>query len=175
VEEGMEQVQSSAGHATGPIEAKPGKYLTYRLGGEQYGLEIMKVQEIIGLMPMTRVPRTPECVRGVINLRGKVIPIVDLRVKFGLEQREDTRKTCIVVMQILMPDHTTVSLGVVVDEVAEVVEFSAEQLQPQPSVGAKVDMNIILGIGRIGERIVMLLDADRLVTADEIAVVDAVS
>lgn len=171
----MTQVQTSTGHMPGPAEARPGKYLTYRLGGEQYGLEIMKVQEIIGLMPMTRIPRTPECVRGVINLRGKVIPIVDLRIKFGLEQREDTRKTCIVVMQIMLPDHTAVSLGVVVDEVAEVIEFAADQLQPQPSVGTRADLNIILGIGRVGERIVMLLDADRLVTADEISVVDSVS
>lgn len=171
----MDQAQAHTGHASGLVEAKPGKYLTYMLGGEQYGIEIMKVQEIIGLMNVTRVPRTPECVRGVINLRGKVIPIIDLRIKFELEKREDTRKTCIVVMQILQSDHTLVSLGVVVDEVAEVVEFTEEQLQPQPSVGAKVELSIILGIGRIGERVVMLLDADRLVTADEISVVDAVS
>lgn len=151
------------------VHARPGKYLTFRLGSELYGLEIMKVQEIIGLMAMTRVPRTTESVRGVINLRGKVIPIADLRIKFELENREDTRKTCIVVMQVLQPDHTQISLGVVVDEVAEVLEFSEEQLQPQPSFGARVDVNIMLGIGHSNERIVILLDADRLVTAEEFA------
>jgi len=161
--------QSSSLHE---VQAQPGKYLTYRLGVEQYGIDIGKVQEIIGLMPMTRVPRTPSCMRGVINLRGKVIPVVDLRMKFGLDDVADTRKTCIIVMNVMQSDHTLLTLGIVVDEVSEVADFSEERLQPQPAFGAKVMANLILGIGRIDERVVILLDADRLVTAEEIAVVD---
>lgn len=155
-----------------PMQVQPGKYLTYRLGIEQYGIEIGKVQEIIGLMPMTRVPRTPDSVRGVINLRGKVIPVVDLRRKFNLDNIEDTRKTCIIVMHLAQSDHTILTLGVVVDEVSEVAEFSSDQLQPQPAFGAKVMANLILGIGRIGERVVLILDADNLVTPEEISVID---
>ncbi|MDR2733483.1 MAG: chemotaxis protein CheW [Spirochaetota bacterium] len=157
------------------LQVQPGKYLTYRLGDEQYGIEIGKVQEIIGLMPMTRVPRTPDCVRGVINLRGKVIPVVDLRMKFGLNSVEDTRKTCIIVMHFVQADRTLLTLGIVVDEVSEVAEFSRDQLQPQPAFGTKVMANLILGIGRIGERVVIILDADRLVTPEEISVIDSMA
>jgi len=157
------------------LQVQPGKYLTYRLGDEQYGIEIGKVQEIIGLMPMTRVPRTPESVRGVINLRGKVIPVVDLRRKFGLNSVEDTRETCIIVMHLVQPDHTLLTLGIVVDKVSEVADFSADQLQPQPAFGTKVMANLILGIGRIGERVVLILDADRLVTPEEISVIDTMA
>ena len=169
-----EQVAAPAaqGSSLHEVQAQPGKYLTYRLGVEQYGIDIGKVQEIIGLMPMTRVPRTPSCMRGVINLRGKVIPVVDLRMKFGLDDVADTRKTCIIVMNVMQSDHTLLTLGIVVDEVSEVADFSEERLQPQPAFGAKVMANLILGIGRIDERVVILLDADRLVTAEEIAVVD---
>jgi purine-binding chemotaxis protein CheW len=156
-------------------KVQPGKYLTYRLGAEQYGIEIGKVQEIIGLMPMTRVPRTPDCMRGVINLRGKVIPVVDLRVKFSLDEVEDTRKTCIIVMHIIQADHAMLTLGIVVDEVSEVAEFSRDQLQPQPAFGTKVMANLILGIGRVGERVVLILDADRLVTPEEINVIDSMA
>ena len=154
------------------IQAQPGKYLTYRLGDEQYGIDIGKVQEIIGLMPMTRVPRTPNCMRGVINLRGKVIPVVDLRMKFNLDKVEDTRETCIIVMNLFQEDHVLLTLGIVVDAVTEVADFSMDRLQPRPAFGAKVMTNLILGIGRIDERVVILLDADRLVTAEEISVVD---
>jgi len=147
-----------------------GKYLTFELGGEVYGLEILKVQEIIGMMTVTRVPRTPNFVRGVINLRGKVIPVIDLRRKFGMEPQEDTEKTCIVVVQIAAggTDQTT-TMGIIVDEVSEVLDIDAEQIEPPPSFGASVDTDFILGMGKVAERVVMLLDIDKVLTQAEAA------
>lgn len=157
------------------IKARPGKYLTFLLGDEQYGLDILKVQEIIGLMPITRVPKTPDYIRGVINLRGKVNPIVDLRLKFVMEEQEDTRKTCIVVLQLTGEEGAVMPLGIVVDEVAEVVDISAEHLQPPPSFGASVGDDVILGIGRFDERVILLLDVEKMFSEEEIAVVQGMN
>lgn len=145
-----------------------GKYLTFTLGGEVYGLEILKVQEIIGMMPVTRVPRVPDYMRGVINLRGKVIPVVELRRKFGLETKEDTERTCIVVVQV-HASYGQITMGTIVDEVREVVDVNANQIEPPPAFGAQVDTTFILGMGKLGDRVVMLLDADRVLSATELA------
>src|SRR6056297_320171 len=104
-----------------------GKYLTFNLGEETYGLEILKVQEIIGMQEITKVPRTPNYVKGVINLRGKVIPVVDLRLKFGMEEIETTRKTCIIVVQVTRGE-SSVIMGIIVDEVSEVLEISGDEI-----------------------------------------------
>jgi len=150
-----------------------GKYLTFRLGDEGYGLEILKVQEIMGMMDVTRVPRTPEFVRGVINLRGKVIPVVDLRKKFELEAKEDTERTCIIVMQITRGDGK-VTMGTIVDEVSEVIDVAGEQIDPPPEFGASVDTDFILGMGKVGEKVLMLLDVEKVLSSNELATVGEV-
>jgi len=150
------------------IKAKPGKYLTFFLGDEQYGLEIMKVQDIISMMSITRVPKTPDYIRGVINLRGKVIPILDLRIKFDMEQQEDTRVTCIINLQVTH-NNSQMVIGVVVDRVSEVVNIGAEQLQPPPTFGENINIDMIIGIGKVEERVVLLFDADRLLSTEELS------
>jgi purine-binding chemotaxis protein CheW len=157
-----------------PLADKAGKYLTFALGGEIYGLEILKVQEIIGMMNVTRVPRTPEFIRGVINLRGKVIPVVDLRIKFGLNAQEDTEKTVIIVVQITRASQQ-VTMGTIVDEVSEVMDIEGEQIEPPPQLGAEVETDFILGMGKIGEKVVMLLDIDKVLTGGEMEMLGKVA
>jgi purine-binding chemotaxis protein CheW len=156
------------------LMTRAGKYLTFELKGEIYGLEILKVQEIIGMMGVTRVPRTPDFIRGVINLRGKVIPVVDLRHKFGLESTQDTERTCIIVVQF-MQGATTMTMGIIVDEVSEVINIEGGQIEETPSFGANVDTDFILGIGKVGQKVVMLLDVDRVLSSGEAALVGEVA
>lgn len=146
------------------------KYLTFRIASEEYGLEILKVVEIIGLMDITRVPRTPGFVRGVINLRGKIIPVVELRTKFGMESTEDTDQTCIIVVQILQ-GNSQVVMGIIVDQVSEVLDIDSDQIEDTPSFGVTSDTNYILGIGKVEEKVIMLLDIDKVLTTAEVDVV----
>ena len=151
-----------------------GKFLTFCCGDEEFGIGILKVQEIIGMMKVTRVPRVSTYIRGVINLRGKVIPIIDLRQRFQLEETPDTDRTCIVVVQVDRGDDQ-VTMGIVVDEVSEVMDVAATQIEPPPRFAASVDTNFLTGIGKIGEKVIMLLDIDRLLSDEEVAeVVEAV-
>lgn len=149
-----------------------GKYLTFQLGKEAYGIGIMKVQEIVGVMPVTRMPKLPHFVRGLVNLRGKVIPVFDLRLKFGLEKREDTDRTCIIVVRLSLDgnraDAAAVTLGIIVDEVSEVVNVPAEAIEPAPAFGSSVDVSFLLGVGKLGNKVVMLLDADRILPREEL-------
>lgn len=149
-----------------------GKYLTFQLGKEAYGIGIMKVQEIVGVMPVTRMPKLPRFVRGLVNLRGKVIPVFDLRLKFGLEGKEDTDRTCIIVVRLSLdgnrPGAAEVTLGVIVDEVSEVVNVPAEAIEPPPGFGSSVDVSFLLGVGKLGNKVVMLLDADRILPREEL-------
>ena len=158
------------GSAGGGMANRAGKYLTFKLGAEEFGLEILKVQEIIKMMDITKVPRTPEFVRGVINLRGKVIPVVDLRLKFSMISKETTEKTCVIVVQVA---HTvgTVTMGTIVDEVSEVLDIGGEQIEPAPEFGAAVNTEFILGMGKVGKRVVMLLDVDKVLSTGELATV----
>ncbi len=144
-----------------------GKYLTFRLGDEEYGLEILKVQEIIQLQNITRIPRTPNCVRGVINLRGKVIPVVDLRVKFELGSTEDTERTCIIVVQIRAGESLLVT-GILIDEVREVLDIRAESIEEAPDFGSSVDTEFILGMGKVNGAVKILLDIDKVLTSDDL-------
>lgn len=155
--------------------AKTNKHLTFALGDEEYGLDILKVREIIGIMPITRVPRTPEFVRGVINLRGKVIPVVDLRVKFGMDRVEDTDRTCIVVVQVSGKNGNTTVMGTVVDEVSEVIDITEDQIEVTPDFGADIDTDFVLGIGKIADKVVMVLDIDKVLSAREISVIKRVA
>jgi purine-binding chemotaxis protein CheW len=144
-----------------------GKYMTFQLAREEYGLEILKVREIIGLMEITRVPRTREFVRGVINLRGKVIPVVDLRLKFGMERTEATDQTVIIVVQCAV-DGRPLTMGLLVDQVLEVLSIDASQIEPAPSLAhAQLDEEFILGVGKHEKRIVFLLDIARILSSDE--------
>ena len=161
----------TAGNAVGEMAALAGKYLTFRLAEEGYGIEILKVQEIIGLMNVTHVPRTPNFIRGVINLRGKVIPVVDLRIKFGLDEKEDTEKTCIIVVQVRESGRDTVIMGTIVDEVCEVLDIKADQIEPSPSFGASVDTDFILGMGKASQKVVMLLDVDKVLSKKDLDIV----
>lgn len=152
--------------------ALAGKYLTFELGSEIYGIEILKVQEIIGIMSITNVPKTPDYVRGVINLRGKVIPVVELRRKFKMATVEDTERTCIIVVQVKGTDGP-ITMGILVDEVSEVVDIPADQIEPAPTFGTAVNTAFILAMGKVGGRVVILLDADRVLTIEEMQAVES--
>jgi purine-binding chemotaxis protein CheW len=143
-----------------------GKFLTFQLEGEIYGLEILKVQEIMGIITITRVPRTPAFIRGVINLRGKVIPVVDLRRKFNLSAKEDTERSCIIVVQVIRAGNQ-VTMGTIVDEVSEVLDIKSEQIEHAPEFGSSVDTSFILGIGKVAQKVVLLLDVDKVLTVEE--------
>ena len=143
------------------------KLLTFSLGSEGYGISILKVKEIIGMMDITPVPRTPEFIKGVINLRGKIIPVMDLRTKFAMTAQEYDERTCIVVVEVLM-NGVQKLIGVVVDMVSEVVTVSDEQIEPPPEYGTGVEHNAILGIGKIKDRVVIILDIDEIFLCDEL-------
>lgn len=154
----IEEVKTAA-----RLEGSVEKYLTFTLGEEEYGLEILKVREIIGMMKITRVPRMPGFVLGVINLRGKVIPVMDLRLKFGMQYKENTELTCIIVVEL-----EDMLMGVVVDRVFEVANIDSGNIEETPSFGVDVDTEYITGIGKVGDRVIILLDVDRVLSADEI-------
>lgn len=144
-----------------------GKYLTFRLCEEGFGLKILKVQEIIGMQEITSIPRTPPAVKGVINLRGKVIPVIDLRLKFGMAEAEVSRKTCIIVVQVSR-DANNIIMGIVVDEVSEVLEISGREIEPPPAFGARIETDFILGMAKTEDAVKILLDLDRVLTEQEI-------
>ncbi|MGQ9859366.1 MAG: chemotaxis protein CheW [Thermodesulfobacteriota bacterium] len=147
--------------------AREGKYLTFSLDGEEYGIGILKVREIIGMMPITPVPLSPDFVKGVINLRGKVIPIVDLRRKFGMAEADYTERTCIIVVEIRGAS-SRVPMGIVVDSVSEVINIKGSDIEETPSFGGNLKTEYILGIGKMDGGIKILLDIDRVLTAEEI-------
>jgi purine-binding chemotaxis protein CheW len=151
-----------------------GRYLTFVLGGEEYGLEILKVREIIGMMDITPVPQTPDFVAGVINLRGKVIPVIDLRRRFGMPAVERTSETCTIVVDIVWAGAEAVMMGIIVDTVSEVVDIEGEQIDPAPPFGAGVSTDYILGMGKVGEKVKILLDIDKVLTSETVdAIVNA--
>ncbi len=145
---------------------KEGKYLTFALGPEEYGLEILKVREIIGYMEITAVPQTPHHVKGVINLRGQVIPVIDLRAKFGMETAEITEESCIIVVEICQGDHNF-QTGIVVDHVQEVLDIAGGDIEAAPQFGSSVDTDFILGMGKIGDTVKILLDIDKVMAGDD--------
>lgn len=140
-----------------------GKYLTFQLFNEEYGIEILKVREIIGVQEITTVPRAPEYVKGVINLRGRIIPVSDLRLKFDLPEREYDKETCIIVVSI-----DEVLVGIIVDTVSEVVDISTDEIEEAPSFGSDADSDVILGMGKIKDRVVILLSVENILSGDEI-------
>ncbi|HET9598377.1 MAG TPA: chemotaxis protein CheW [Anaeromyxobacteraceae bacterium] len=152
-----------------------GKYMTFQLANEIYGLEILKVREIIGLMDITRVPRSADFIRGVINLRGKVIPVADLRLKFGMEPCQATEQTVIIVVQCAVSGRN-LTMGILVDQVLEVLSIEGAQIEPPPSLGeAAVEAQFILGVGKAGDRVIFLLDIGKVLGGDAPAAAPAVA
>lgn len=166
-EQAGQDVVNDASESKRSLEQLAGKYMMFKLDKEAYGLEILKVREIIGLMEITKVPKTSDYMRGIINLRGKVIPVIDLRLKFGMEQAEETEQTVIIVVQLSV-ENETLTMGLMVDEVLEVADIQKDNLEPTPSFGgSQIDTDFILGIGKAGERVVFLLDVDKVISVKE--------
>ena len=145
------------------VDSRSGKYLTFFLASEEYGVEILKVQEIIGRMPITPVPLTSKYIRGVINLRGKIHPIMDLKIKFGMEETQITEETCIIVIKT-----SSLMMGILVDKVSEVVNVAADDIEDTPSFGGDVNPEYLLGVGKIGGRVRLLLDIEKVITTADI-------
>ncbi|MCM2254097.1 MAG: chemotaxis protein CheW [Vicinamibacteria bacterium] len=153
--------------------AAPGQYLGLFIGGEEYSLGILSVREILQYEPLTRVPGTPPSIRGVLNVRGHVVPVVDLAVKFGYPEATVTARSCIVIVEARIDDESTV-MGLMADAVSQVADLRAEDIQPPPPFGTRVHVDYLLGMGRAGRRFSLILDVDRVLSADEIAAVQEV-
>ena len=147
--------------------AREGKYLTFSLAGEEYGIGILKVKEIIGMLEITRVPQTPSYIKGVINLRGKVIPVIDLRTKFGLEAGDYTERTCVVVVEVARTGGQ-VLIGSVVDSVTEVLNIREGEIEETPDFGVQLDNQYLLGMAKAGGGIKLLLDIDRVLGSEDL-------
>jgi len=167
----MEESLEIMDQAVKAMEEKEGKYLTFTLAEEEYGIGILKIKEIIGMMAITTVPQTPKFVKGVINLRGKVIPVIDLRLRFGMESMDYTERTCIIVVEI---DGTTstVQIGIVVDAVSEVLNITGKDIEDTPTFGAKLNTNYILGMAKMEGGVKILLDIDRVLNGNEISLLE---
>ena len=152
---------------TGGTEEVEGKYLTFFLCDEEYGLEILKVREIICVMDITVVPQTPNFIKGVINLRGKVIPVVDLRLKFEMPEAEYTKETCIIVVDV-----NGLLMGIVVDTVSEVLDIAEADIEPSPAFGSTIKTDFILGMGKVKGNVKILLCIDKILSAEELAFVE---
>jgi purine-binding chemotaxis protein CheW len=167
----MTELTKTYDQAVKAMKDREGKYLTFSLAGEEYGIGILKVKEIIGMMPITTVPRTPGFLKGVINLRGKVIPVVDLRRKFEMEEIAYTERTCIIVVEI---GHRGVAIlvGIVVDTVSEVLNIKGSDIENTPTFGAKLDTDYILGMAKMNGGVKILLDIDKVLSEEEFSVLD---
>jgi purine-binding chemotaxis protein CheW len=146
------------------------QYLTFRLGEEIFALDIAKVREVLDYTNITKVPRTPEFMRGVINLRGNVVPVVDMRLKFGMTKTEQTVNTCIISVEISVDGDTTV-LGVLSDSVQEVLDLGPDQIEPAPRIGTRLKTEFIRGMGKRDDHFVIILDIDKIFSADELSLV----
>ncbi len=167
----MREVTETMNQAVKAMTEKEGKYLTFSMAEEEYGIGILKIREIIGMMPITSVPRTPEFVKGVINLRGKVIPVVDLRLRFEIEAIDYTERTCIIVVEIEGPAGI-VQIGIVVDSVSEVLNIKGEDIEDTPAFGTKLNTEYILGMAKMEGGVKILLDIDSVLSGEEISMLE---
>lgn len=158
----METAEARQDTVSQGVKELEGKYLTFTLGKEEYGIGILKVREIIGVMEITAVPHTPHYIKGVINLRGRVIPIMDLRLKFGLEPVEYNERTCIIVVEI-RGKTGPVQVGMVVDSVSEVLNVTGQEIEPPPALGISADTENILGMAKVKNEVKILLDVDKVI------------
>jgi purine-binding chemotaxis protein CheW len=150
------------------------QYLTFLLAGEEYAISILKVKEIIEYDTVTVVPKTPKWIRGVINLRGSVVPVVDLAVKFGLEERPVTKTSCIVILEGQLENQNT-TMGIVADAVSQVMDLASEDIREVPEFGTRVQVNYLLGIAQLGNKFALLLDVDKVLSTEELLDLDQVS
>lgn len=159
---------SAPANNTNLLVGEPRQYLTFTLGGEMYAVETLSVKEIIEYGQVTPVPMMPKSIRGVINLRGAVVPVIDLKARFGGQTTEATRRTCIVIIELGEEDEHQV-VGIVVDTVSEVLEIPLAEIEPPPSFGARIRADFISGMGKIAGRFVILLAVNRVLSVDELA------
>ena len=164
----MQDRTNSVTQAVQTTRGREGKYLTFTLAGEEYGIGILKIREIICIMPVTSVPQSPDFVKGVINLRGKVIPVIDLRLRFGMLPMDYTERTCIIVVQIDLQD-TPLNIGIVVDSVSEVLNISGGNIENTPTFGTQMNTEYIQGMAKIEGGVKILLDIDKVLTENEIS------
>lgn len=160
-------IESTSSSNLRKVELLGGKYLTFRLGKEQFGLEILKVREIMGWVNVTPVPKAPPSVRGVINLRGKIIPVIDLRRKFEMEQVPNTDRTCIIVVDVDFKGQSA-DVGILVDNVSEVLSIRSEDIGPPPTLGCAMDTNFILGMAKSSESVTILLAIENVLSDSEL-------
>jgi purine-binding chemotaxis protein CheW len=152
------------------VRATTSQYLTFTLAEEQYAVQVYDVKEVLEYTTVTRVPRTQEFMRGVINLRGSVVPVIDLRLKFGMGETEKTIDTSIIVMEVEI-NGDTVTVGTLADSVQEVINLDEEQIEPSPQIGTRIYTDFIRGIGKQDERFIIILDIDRIFSEEEISMV----
>lgn len=143
------------------------QYLTFRLGGEVFALDVAKVREVLDLTAITKIPQTPDFMRGVINLRGSVVPVADLRLCFGMERGEDTKNSCIIVVEVQLGGDVAV-IGALADSVEEVLDLEPDQIEPPPRIGMQIRTDFILGMGKREAQFLMILDIDRVFSEDQI-------
>lgn len=155
-------------------DQRHGKYLTFHLGREEFGIQVVHVREIMGLQDITSVPRTPVFLKGVINLRGKIIPVVDLRLKFGFEKADYTTTTCIIVVQVHRPEEA-ILMGLIVDSVSEVLSLTAEEIEDTPDFGDGSTAPHLLGIAKVKGAVKILLNIDHVLTAQELRGLDLIA
>lgn len=153
------------------MEAQAGsnQYLTFNLDGEMFALPVTQVREILEFTPMTRIPQTPDYMRGVINVRDKVVPVIDMRTKFGLAQIAETVDTCIIIVQVQIEGESTM-VGALVDSVQEVLELSADQIEAPPRMGTRLNTDFLHGMAKIAENFAMILDIDKVFSSDGLAI-----
>jgi purine-binding chemotaxis protein CheW len=164
----MSAVDEKIDQAVRAMVDKEGKYLTFTLAEEEYGIGILKIKEIIGMLPITSVPQTPDFVKGVINLRGKVIPVMDLRLRFGMTSIDYTDRTCIIVVEIAAASGT-ILVGIVVDAVSEVLNIKGDDIEKTPTFGTKLNTDYILGMAKMEGGVKILLDIDQVLSSDELS------
>lgn len=143
------------------------QYLSFKLGEEQFAVEITKIREVLDFTKITKVPRTPDFLRGVINLHGNVVPVVDLRLKFGMSKTDRTVHTCIIIMEVTL-DHEKTVLGAIADSVQEVLDISPEAIEPPPKIGIQLDTEFINGMGKQSDEFIIILDIDKVFSIDEL-------
>lgn len=160
----------SAVHA----DERTGKYLTFQLASEEFGIRVLKVREIMGVQEITAVPQTPQHVKGVFNLRGKVIPVIDLRLKFGLPPAEYTQRTCIIVTQVSGERGATILMGIVVDGVSEVLNLAASEIEDTPDFGEDIGGEYLLGMAKVKGKVKILLDIDRILSSQDMQKLNAI-
>ena len=167
----MAELAETVDKAIKEITDREGKYLTFSMANEEYGIGILKIREIIGMMPITSVPQTPEFVKGVINLRGKVIPVMDLRLRFNMDSIDYNDRTCIIVVEIL-GQPATVQVGIVVDSVSEVLNIKQDEIEDTPTFGTSLNTDFILGMAKMEGGVKILLDIDQVLTSDELSLLE---